>query len=102
MVNNKQEIFSILDDIKDTLKSMGIKRMGLFGSFARDESTDQSDVDIIVSFLPGYKNYDTFFRLAELLEEHFDRKVELITEESVSPYIKTEIDKEIGYYEVAA
>jgi len=52
MVTNRNEIFSIFDELKDSLKSMGVKRIGLFGSFARNESNRESDVDIIVSFLP--------------------------------------------------
>ena len=102
MVTSRNEIFSILDEMKDILKSMGVKRIGLFGSFVRNESKSGSDVDVIVSFLPGYKNYDTFFKLAELLEENFGRKVEIITEESISPHFKVEIEKDVNYYEVAA
>jgi|SRR6056297_2194335 len=102
MVTTKNEIFIILHELKDTLRELGVRRIGLFGSFARNNSTSESDVDMTVSFLPGYKNYDTFFQLAELLEEHFERKVEIITEESISPYLKKEIEKDVGYYEVAA
>ena len=100
MVTNRNEIFSIFDELKDTLKGMGVKRIGLFGSFARDEGKRDSDVDILVSFLPGYKNYDTFFKLGELLEERFGRKVEIITEESISPHFRREIEKDAGFYEI--
>jgi hypothetical protein len=102
MVTNKSEIFSLFEKLNDTLKTMGVLRIGLFGSFARGENKIASDVDIIVSFLPGKKTYDAFFNLAEMLEEHFGRKVEIITEESISPHLKKEIDKDAGYYEVAA
>jgi uncharacterized protein len=102
MVTSKSEIFLIFDELKDTLRSMGVRRIGLFGSFAREESTSRSDVDVIVSFLPGCKNYDIFFSLAELLEDKFGRDVEIITEESISPYVRQEIEKDAGYYEVAA
>jgi len=102
MVTSRSEIFSILDTLNHTLKKMGVARIGLFGSFAREENNSLSDVDVLVSFLPGYKNYDNFFTLAELLEEQFGRKVEIITEEGMSPHLKREIEKDIGYYEVAA
>ena len=102
MVTSRSEIFSILDSLKETLREMGVMRLGLFGSFARGENTSRSDVDVIVTFLPGYKNYDNFYSLAELLEKHFGRKVEILTEESVSPHVRREIGKDIGYYEVAA
>ena len=102
MVTNRSEIFFIPDSVKDVLKSMGIRRIGIFGSFARDESKKDSDVDVTVSFLPGYKTYDIFFQLAELLEEKFGRRVEIITEESISPHFKMQIEKDVGYYEVAA
>ncbi len=102
MVTSRSEVFVILNSLKETLREMGVIRLGLFGSFARGENTSGSDVDVVVSFLPGYKNYDNFYRLAELLEEHFGRKVEILTEESLSPHLKREIEKDIGYYEVAA
>lgn len=102
MVSNRDEIFSILSSLEKDLKKLGVKRIGLFGSFSRGTQTTLSDVDLIVSFFPGYKNYDNFYTLVELLEHHLKRKIELITEESLDPYLKKEIEKDINYYEIAA
>lgn len=86
-INNKTEIFSALLRNQVQLTKYGVKRCGVFGSFARGKQTDQSDVDILVEFEPGKKSFDNFMNLAFLLEEAFGRKVELVTPESLSPYI---------------
>jgi predicted nucleotidyltransferase len=57
----------------------------VFGSFARGEPSDDSDVDILVEFEPGRKSFDNFLNLAEFLEELFGRKVDLLTPESLNP-----------------
>jgi len=98
----KKEIFTVLNSLHSTLQELGVQRIGLFGSCARNENTDTSDVDFVVTFQPGCKNFTNFYNLAETLEQFLDRPVEIITEESVNPYIKQEIEKDIGYYEVSA
>jgi predicted nucleotidyltransferase len=55
----------------------------LFGSAVRNETRPESDLDFLVEFRYGKKSYDHFFELAELLEHLFDRKVDLLTVESV-------------------
>ncbi len=54
---------------------------------SRNEAHGESDVDLLVEFLPGRKNYDTFLDLAEMLEAAIGHRVELVTLESLSPYI---------------
>ena len=70
---------------------LGVSRIGLFGSAVREEMTPESDLDFLVEFRPGEKSYDRFFELAELLEELFKRKVDLLTVESVSPLLRQRI-----------
>ena len=77
-------------------------RYGLFGSFAHGEPNEQSDVDMLVEFAPGKKTFDNFMALAFLLEDLFERKVDLLTPEAMSPYIGPHILREIEYAAVAA
>ena len=96
-IRNKSELFDQLLKHKATLDQLGVKRCGVFGSFARGEQTNQSDVDMLVEFEPGSKSFDNFMQLAFFLEETLGRKVELLTPESLSPYIGPHILREVEY-----
>jgi len=91
----KQEIIQRLRSQHAALRVLGVRRMGLFGSFVRDEPTDQSDVDILVEFEPGHKTFDNFIRVAFLLEEVLERPVDLLTLEGLSPYIAPHVLREV-------
>ena len=101
-VKNKREIFALLAEHESQLRRLGVSRCGLFGSFARDEQDEQSDVDILVEFEEGRKSFDNFMALAFFLEDLFGRKVDLLTPESLSPYIGPHILREVEYETVGA
>ena len=69
------------------IRALGVKRLALFGSVVRGDAHADSDVDILVEFVPGQKNFDRFMALSDLLEQLLDRPVELVTLESLSPFI---------------
>jgi predicted nucleotidyltransferase len=96
-IKTKSELFNALVSSEAQLKKYGVRRCGVFGSFARGKQTDQSDVDILVEFEPGQKSFDNFMHLAFFLEDKFGRKVELVTPESLSPYIGPHILREVEY-----
>src|SRR5213594_5269051 len=66
------------------LLALGARRIGVFGSFARGEARDDSDVDVYVEFDDAKRTYDNFFALHELLENLFGRRVDLITDKSLT------------------
>jgi predicted nucleotidyltransferase len=101
-VKNKHEIFALLAKNEPQLRRLGVRRCGLFGSFARGEQNDRSDVDILVEFEAGRKTFNNFMELAFLLEDLFGRKVDLVTPESLSPYIGPHILNEVEYETVSA
>jgi hypothetical protein len=78
---------------REIKKRFGVKRIGLFGSFARGEQKDTSDVDILVEF--EEPTFDNFMNLAFFLEDLFSRRVELVTPDSLSPYIAPYVEKEV-------
>lgn len=78
---------------REIKKRFGVKRIGLFGSFARGEQKDTSDVDILVEFEDP--TFDNFMNLAFFLEDLFSRRVELVTPDSLSPYIAPYVEKEV-------
>jgi predicted nucleotidyltransferase len=70
-----------------SIRALGVRRLALFGSVSRDAAIPGSDVDILVEFQPGEKGVDRFMGLADLLEDLLARPVDLLTTESLSPYI---------------
>ena len=70
------------------IKSYGVKELNVFGSFVNDTKiSETSDVDFLVEFENGKKNYDNFMDLSFFLEEILGRKVELVTTQSLSKYL---------------
>jgi hypothetical protein len=97
-VKNKSQVISLLQEHQKELQRFGVKHCGVFGSFARDTAIhNQSDVDILVAFEPDQKTFDNFMHLSFFLEDIFGRKVDLITIESLSPYIGPHILDEVEY-----
>ena len=76
------------------LRARGVKRLALFGSFARNTQHADSDVDLLVEFATGQKTFDNFIAVCDLLEESLGRRVELLTPESLSPHIGPHILQE--------
>ena len=93
---NKSEVTRILRDQKPYLaEQFHVKKIGIFGSYARNENTDNSDLDILVEFdrLVGFE----FIRLKDYLEGLFDKPVDLVTEGALKPIIKEQILDEVQY-----
>ena len=82
---------SCLNRLRGDILSLGVRRLALFGSVARNEARHDSDIDLLVEFEPGQKTFDRFMALADLLEEALGHAVELVTPESLSPYLRPHI-----------
>ena len=101
-VVKKEEVLNIIGNHQKEIMALGVKRYGLFGSSVRGQSTEQSDIDILVEFEPGQKTFDNFMQLAFFLEDLLGREVDLVTVESLSPYIGPHILKEVEYASLGA
>ncbi len=91
------EILEILRNHKSLLTKYKVKRIGLFGSQSRNQTNNESDIDLLVDF--EEKTFDNFIELAFDLEDLFGRKVDLLTENGISPYILHLIKNDIRWYE---
>jgi uncharacterized protein len=96
-VQTKDHVMTLLRSYESQIRALGVRRLGLFGSFLRGRPGKDSDVDVLVEFLPGCKTFDNFIQLAFFLETLFDRRVELVTPESLSPYLGPHILSEVEY-----
>jgi uncharacterized protein len=101
-VQSRERVLALIAEQRPRLCAMGVRQLGLFGSFARDEQRPDSDMDLLVEFAPSRTTFDYFMRLALFLEDLFHRRVELITPESMSPYLRPYVMDEVKYAPVAA
>ena len=69
-------------------------KIGVFGSFARGEATEESDLDLLVYFAQR-KSLLTMVALERQLSEALGRKVDLLTEAALSPYLRDTIKSEM-------
>lgn len=97
--HSKTRIINILSAHREQLEAMGVKQIGLFGSYVHANEHPDSDIDLLVEFKPGMKNFDRFFELTQFLEDLLGRQIDLVTKESLSPYIGPKILKEVEYVE---
>ena len=97
VVQTKEDIVAVLNENHAQIQALGVKRLGLFGSFVRGEQSEVSDIDVFVEFDRDQKTFDHFMTLSFLLEDVLHRRVELVTPEALSPYIGPNILKEIEY-----
>lgn len=91
-----QEIQSIIKSNKRNLmEKFNISQIGIFGSYAREEQTPESDIDILVDFyeVPGLE----FFNLAVFLEQLLNEKVDLVSRGAIKPDRWKYIEEDIIY-----
>jgi len=74
-------------------RKYGVKSLAVFGSMARGDDHEGSDVDVLVTF-EGKATFDSFMGLKLDLEDLFGRRVDLLTPQCLSPEMSVEIDKE--------
>ncbi|MPR34874.1 nucleotidyltransferase family protein [Salmonirosea aquatica] len=100
-VDNKKQLFDLLIQHQSNIKAFGAARIGLFGSFVRDEQNDSSDVDLLVEFQAGKKTFKNMVHLNYYLQALIHRKIQLVTWMGLADFVKKEVVKEIEYVAIA-
>jgi uncharacterized protein len=95
----KEEILSYLKSKQQFFyDDFGIEFIGLFGSFSRDEAKKSSDIDILYHLEENKKlSMFKYLKVNSLLEEFFNRKVDLVRDETIKPELKNYIEKDLIY-----
>ena len=91
------EILKRLEESVEAIKKFGAKRIGIFGSYARGEEKEESDLDVLVDFEGGKKTFDNYMDLKFFLEDLFGCKVDLVIREAIKPGLKPYILSEVRY-----
>ena len=100
-VLDKRRILQILRDNSSELKSYGVTKIGLFGSYARNEQNENSDIDLLVCLAEGMKTFRNFMSLCYFIDELFEGfKTDVVTSDSISKNLKPYIEKEIEYEKI--
>lgn len=94
-----EEIKQILSQYKPLLQEKyRVTNLGVFGSYVRQEQTENSDVDVLVEFQPDFSfGLLTFCELENYLTELLEVKVDLVMKEGLKPYIGQQVLKEVVY-----
>ena len=97
-MTTKTEILNFLKQNKNYIQdNYSVNKIALFGSYARDEATEKSDIDIVVDMLPSKNSFDNFYDLKYFLEDEFGTKVDLGKEKSLRLFIKDKIQEDLIY-----
>jgi predicted nucleotidyltransferase len=92
-MNPAEQIREHITELRDRYQ---VASLGIFGSFARGEATESSDVDILVEFSESVDIFH-FIRLQYYLAEILGRKVDMVTPDALKPLIKDRILREVLY-----
>lgn len=93
----REKILKELAGNETRIRDLGVRRIGLFGSFVRDEAGEESDIDILVEFVEGGRSFDTYMDLKFFLEDLFRRKVDLVDRDTIKPALRPYILRSVRY-----
>ena len=97
----KQDIFQTIIDNKEAIKNFGVTQIGLFGSYVRDEQTENSDIDFLVDIIKEKKTLKNYIDFCDLLENLFkNNKIDIVSKKGLSEFIGPHILKEVNYVEI--
>jgi predicted nucleotidyltransferase len=96
MVSKKYAVQCLREHLEELRNEYHVSRIGVFGSFARGEVKETSDIDILVEFDKAVGLFH-FIDLQDRLGQILERKVDLATPDALHPVIKDEILNEVFY-----
>lgn len=98
---SRSDVFEVLRENGSRLRSVGVEKVGVFGSFSRGEQDSSSDVDLLLVFRKGEKSFRNFMDAKKILQEIFDRDVDVGTEESLKVSLRKNVLGDVEYAETA-
>ena len=97
-MTTKDYIISAIRTNRQKLKRLGIRNVGLFGSYSREAQSVKNDIEILIDFKPEMENFDNYMAVCDIFEQLFkNEKVEIVTINGLSPYIGPRILNEVVY-----
>ncbi len=94
-MKTRTEVLDILRSLKDELRERyHVERIALFGSYAREEQGEGSDIDVLVEFGSGADLFD-FVGLSQYLEEKLGSRVDVVPEAALRPEIRGQVTRDL-------
>ena len=90
---SREQVFSTLQQNRESIRRFGVEGMGLFGSCARGDAVTPNDLDFVVEF--KVKSFDAYMDLKFFLEDLFGCPVDLVLPNTIKPRLRTQIMKEL-------
>jgi predicted nucleotidyltransferase len=98
MQMSTDDVLSYLANHKEELrKTFGVTKIGLFGSYARGEQREDSDIDLAVEISKEKKSLSSFFGIKRMIEKDLGKSVDLGIETTLKPIVKEQALKEMIY-----
>jgi predicted nucleotidyltransferase len=85
----REQILATIDAHADELRRLGARSLALFGSVARGEGSDSSDIDLLVELHP--KTFDAYMDVKLLLERILGHNVDLVLADAIKPRLRSAI-----------
>jgi predicted nucleotidyltransferase len=92
------QVLDIIKEHEDEIKKRySVRKIGVFGSYIRNDQTESSDLDILVEF--DNPTLHNFMGLVFYLEDLFQKKIDLVTTNALSPYMRPSVEEEVVWCE---
>lgn len=85
----QSDIFKAIDNHRAEIQKLGVRSLQLFGSSARGEAEESSDLDFLVEF--ESPSFDNYMDLKFLLEDLFGRNIDLVLKDTIKPRLRDSI-----------
>ncbi len=95
-MKSREEILKILDEIKGEIRKYKVEKIGLFGSFIREDQKPGSDIDFLARFEEGADLFD-LVGLAQFLEEKMGHEVDVVPETALRHELRESVLKQVAY-----
>lgn len=101
MVQNptKENILEYLSNEKEIFRQKyHLKKIGLFGSYARNEAREDSDIDLLYKLEEGYKmSFSNYLQFENDIKSAFNKNVDIVNADKANPLILMQAEKEVVY-----
>jgi len=94
---NSKKILKEIEKNKEKIRKFGVKKIGLFGSFAKNKQKPKSDIDVLVTF--EKIRFDNYMELLFFLQRVFNKEIDLVIEGDLKPELKY-VKKEAQYVKI--
>ena len=91
---DQEQVIKRIQPHRARLTELGVTSLSLFGSVARGDATETSDIDLLVSF-DGRATFDRYMDLKLFLEDLLGRRVDLVTEKALREEVRAQVEQEL-------